>query len=55
MLTSPGTRLFYGVTGKGPDTLFNGLKFVSQELDNVTTDNTGAIRPRHERSFPDGL
>jgi hypothetical protein len=48
------TRLFYGVTGKGPDTLFNGLKFVSQELNNITTDNKGTIRPRHERSFPDG-
>lgn len=48
-------RLFYGVTGTGPDNLFNGLSFVSEELNNHSTDNKGTIRPRHQRSFPEGL
>ena len=52
-------RLFYGVPpGKShwkKDNLFNGLNFVSEELNGVTTDNKGAVRPRHVRSFPDGL
>lgn len=49
------TRLFYGVTADGPDTLTAGLSFVSEELDGKSTDNTGAVRPRHVRSFADGL
>lgn len=54
------TRLFYGVTTNGPDNLFKNLQnqdlsFVSDELNNVTTDNKGAIRPRHQRKFSDGL
>ncbi len=49
------TRLFYGVTGTGPDHLFDGLSFVSEELNNATTDNKGTVRPRQERNFPDGL
>lgn len=55
------TRLFYGEGGtinKGDlsaDTLFDTLDFVSDELNGVTTDNTGAARPRHRRSFPEGL
>lgn len=51
------TRLFYGVP-KGhtdADNLFDGLSFESEELNGVNTDNTGAARPRHLRSFPDGL
>jgi Vanadium chloroperoxidase N-terminal domain/PAP2 superfamily len=52
-------RLFY--LGKTtavkyePDMLFKGLSFVSDELNGMTTDNTGSIRPRHTRSFPKGL
>ncbi|MFN0111396.1 MAG: chloroperoxidase [Blastocatellia bacterium] len=51
------TRLFYGVP-KGntdSDNLFDGLTFVSDELNGVTTDNKGAVRPRHVRNFPGGL
>jgi vanadium chloroperoxidase len=49
--------LFYGVP-KGntdADNLFDGMTFVSEELNGVTTDNHGTIRPRHVRSFPGGL
>lgn len=55
------TRLFYSQGGRfdeqtlGTDTLFDGLDFVSDELNGITTDNTGAPRPRHRRRFPDGL
>ena len=49
------TRLFYGVTVNGPDTLFNNLFFVSEEHNGVTKDNYGTVRPRHARNFPDGL
>lgn len=53
------TRLFYGVPAGKPhwkkDNLFNGLDFVSDEHNGVTTDNKGAVRPRHLRTFPDGL
>ena len=61
------TRLFYGpddggVTKGGvprgnrsPDGLFQGLSFVSDELDGTNKDNKGTVRPRHARSFPDGL
>lgn len=48
-------RLFYGATGTGPDDLFDGLDFVSDELNGVNQDNKGAVRPRHVRSFPGGL
>lgn len=50
------TRLFYGVAAKdrGPDTLFPGT-FVSEELNGVTRDNRGVVRPRHVRAFPRGL
>jgi hypothetical protein len=37
------------------DDLFQGLKFVSEELNGVSTDNNGAARPRHVRAFPGGL
>ena len=49
-------RLFYGVASgdRSPDTVFTG-KFVSEECNGVTRDNTGTVRPRHVRSFPGGL
>jgi len=49
------TRLFYGETGTGPDNLFEGLTFVSDEYDGTSVDNRGTVRPRHARSFPQGL
>lgn len=54
-------RLFYGDGGTlrdgsaGPDGLFTGQAFVSEECDGVNRDHTGAVRARHARSFPDGL
>ena len=36
-----------------PDTLFNGLDFVSDELNAISTDNKGVVRPRHLRNFND--
>lgn len=51
------TRLFYGIP-KGhtdADNLFDGLVFVSEELNGVSTDNKGTVRPRHVRNFPGGL
>lgn len=50
-------RLFYGVkigNRKGDD-LFDGLDFVSDELNGETQDNRGTVRPRHRREFEDGL
>ncbi len=49
-------RLFYGVPAGNhlKDTVFKG-PFVSDELNGVTTDNVGTVRPRHLRSFPHGL
>ncbi|MBI1761947.1 MAG: phosphatase PAP2 family protein [Acidobacteria bacterium] len=49
------TRLFYGVKDRKADKLFDGLTFVSEELNGVNKDNHGTVRPRHVRSFPDGL
>jgi hypothetical protein len=37
------------------DDLFDGLDFVSDEHNGVTTDNKGIIRPRHRRAFKKGL
>lgn len=48
-------RLFYGQGATNTDTLFDDLTFVSDECNGVNTDNKGAIRPRHVRSFPNGL
>jgi vanadium chloroperoxidase len=48
------TRRFYKVTGTAGDNLFDGLAFVSEELNGVNTDNRGTVRPRHERNFPKG-
>lgn len=49
------TRLFYNKTGHCPDDLFAGLTFVSDEFNGVNRDVHGTVRPRHARSFPDGL
>lgn len=49
------TRMFYGDAPNGPDALCNGLEFVSDEMNGVTTDNAGDVRPRHARKFPNGL
>lgn len=51
------TRLFYG-TPNGDcknDDFFSEPTFVSDEYNGVTKDNTGAVRPRHARSFSGGL
>ena len=50
------TRLFYGVPAgnRAADTLFAGA-FVSEELNGVTRDHPGTVRPRHARPFPRGL
>lgn len=49
------TRLFYGVTTDGPDNLARGLTFASDELNGISTDNRGNVRPLDVRTFPDGL
>lgn len=51
------TRLFYGANSgdKNPDTLFDGLDFVSEEMNGENQDNRGTVRPRHVRNFPGGL
>ncbi len=49
------TRLFYGVSGRHRDDLFADLTFVSDEYNGVNKDSKGTIRPKHIRSFPDGL
>jgi vanadium chloroperoxidase len=55
------TRLFYkeGGTLKAnslkKDNLFKNLDYVSDELNGVSVDVRGTIRPRHRRNFPDGL
>lgn len=49
-------RRFYGVPAgdRNTDTIFTG-PFVSEELNGVTRDNSGVVRPRHVRMFPRGL
>jgi hypothetical protein len=49
------TRLFYGVSTPGPDSLCDGIQFVSEELNGITRDREGKQRPRHVRTFPGGL
>lgn len=49
------TRLFYQVAGQGRDDLFEDLTFISEEFNGVTQNNLGNVRPKHARSFPDGL
>ena len=49
-------RLFYGVP-KGDckkDDIYEG-PFVSDEMNGITQDNQGNVRPRHVRKFDDGL
>ncbi len=51
------TRLFFDPAlagNRGDDPLFTG-SFVSDELNGATTDNKGAVRPKHLRNFPGGL
>ncbi|MEV6070394.1 hypothetical protein AB0L82_27930 [Nocardia sp. NPDC052001] len=48
-------RRFYGFDADGPDTLTNGMGFVSDELDGLAADNRGVVRTRHVRCFPGGL
>lgn len=48
-------RQFYDQGTFGPDTLAHGLEFVSDELNGINVDNTGAVRQRRVRKFPDGL
>lgn len=48
-------RLFYDVTTPGADELFDGLAFISEECNGISKDVKGTVRPRHVRSFPDGL
>ena len=49
-------RLFYGISpgNRSDDTIFTGT-FVSDELNGVTQNNGGNVRPRHVRRFPRGL
>lgn len=49
------TRLFYGVTSRSNDNLFDGLTFASDEFNGINRDNKGAVRPKHVRNFPGGL
>jgi vanadium chloroperoxidase len=49
------TRLFYNVSNYNNDNLFNGLTFVSDELNGINRDNKGTVRPKHFRTFPGGL
>lgn len=49
------TRLFYNVTNRQPDHLFDGLDFVSDEFNGINRDCHGTVRPRHVRNFPGGL
>jgi membrane-associated phospholipid phosphatase len=50
------TRMFYDVDpmSKKKDDLFPGF-FVSDEFNGGNRDNSGTVRPRHTRYFPDGL
>ncbi|MEC3917125.1 vanadium-dependent haloperoxidase [Nocardia sp. CDC160] len=48
-------RRYYDISADGPDILTDGLGFVSEELNGLTTDNRGVVRPRHVRRFPGGL
>jgi hypothetical protein len=50
-------RLFFGVPpgNRSPDSLFQGLDFVSDEFNGVNRNNRGTVRPRHVRNFPQGL
>lgn len=47
------TRLFYGVPvgNRESDNLLEDLAFVSEELNGLSRDNQGTVRPRHVRNF----
>jgi|APTNR8051073442_1049403.scaffolds.fasta_scaffold21628_2 hypothetical protein len=51
-------RLFYRGAAEAkkllPDDVYQG-PFVSDEINGITRDNTGTVRPRHLRKFDDGL
>jgi hypothetical protein len=49
-------RLFYKIPlgHRAADHIFQG-PFVSDELNGLSTDNRGVVRPRHARRFDDGL
>ena len=49
-------RLFYGVAAgnRAADAVYKG-PFVSDELNGITRDNKGTVRPRHVRNFNGGL
>nr|WP_276514819.1 vanadium-dependent haloperoxidase [Nocardia transvalensis] len=49
------TRRCCGVGDDGPDSLADGLIFVSDELDGAALDQHGVQRPRIARVFPGGL
>jgi len=51
------TRRFYGVPDgdRSADLLFTNLEFTSDELDGVSRDNLGNVRPKHARNFAGGL
>ncbi len=51
------TRRFYNVAAgdRNPDNLFQNRTFVSDEHNGINKDNHGTVRPKHVRSFPDGL
>ena len=44
-----------GIGDDEPDTLFDGLGFVSEEYNGTNMDNQGVVRPRHIRKFEGGL
>lgn len=49
------TRLFYGCPHGEPDDLAKDLWFVSDELNGMSADAQGTVRPRHVRKFDKGL
>ena len=51
------TRLFFNVASgdQSSDLLFAGKGFVSDEFNGETRDNKGTVRPKHTRSFANGL
>lgn len=48
-------RRFYGQGAWGADNLADGIEFISDELDGVSTDNTGTVRSKVVRTFPGGM
>ena len=48
-------RYFYDKGEYYPDDVVKDLDFVSEELNGISVDNTGTVRPRHARNFPGGV